>query len=446
MRTFLIVWLGQVVSVLGSQMTGFALGIYVFQQTGSVTRFSFIILAANLPGIVVGPFAGSLVDRLPRRLVMIGADTLAGLATLVAALLFFSGSLTIGAIYAIAVLGSLANTFQEPAYTASVPLLVPKEHLGRANGLIQLGPAIGLLGAPVAAGFLIVAAGLGTILVIDVVTFLVALGTLIAVRIPDPEPSDEEVRPSLWADVKEGFFFLWRRTGLFLIMMSALILNFLFGFFNVLIIPLFLTFTTAEAAGIVFTIGGLGMVLGSIVMSAWGGPKRRIRGAVMLMATAGIGFMVMGWRNSVVLVAVGTFGLMSTSALVNGTFQTFWQVKIPLAMQGRVFAMRRMLATLATPAAYLLAGPLADQVFEPAMADGGSLADGWVGSLLGTGPGRGIGLMFVLIGIGAIATVLLMYTHPRVRHVETELPDVVVDDESSSRPADPAVVPDQSGA
>ncbi|MDH3307445.1 MAG: MFS transporter [Acidimicrobiia bacterium] len=424
-RIFLTVWIGQLVSVFGSTLTGFALGIYVFQQTGSVTKFSYIILAANVPGIVLAPFAGSLVDRWSRRLVMLGADTMAGLATMAAAALFFTDALTIGAIYIVSIVGSLANAFQEPAYTASVPLLVSKDQLGRANGLIQLGPAVGALAAPIAAGFILVAFGLGWVLVVDLVTFVVAVTTVAIVRIPDPERSDEDRRVSLLADIRAGFAFLWHRTGLFILMLSALVLNFLFGFFQVLIIPLFLTFSTADKAGVVYSVAGVGMIVGSVVLSVWGGPRKRIRGVIVFMVLAGLGFVTMGLRNSVLLIGAGSFVVLVAISIVNGTFQAFWQIKVPPELQGRVFSTRRMLATLATPASYLLAGPVADNIFEPAMAPGGALADTWIGDVLGVGPGRGIGLIFVLVGLGAIVTVLSMYAHPRVRHVEVELPDAL---------------------
>ncbi|MDH5373975.1 MAG: MFS transporter, partial [Acidimicrobiia bacterium] len=186
--TFLIVWIGQLISVLGSTLTGFAMGIWVYIETGSVTTFALIIVAANVPGILIAPLAGSIIDRHDRRLVMLVADVAAGISTGAAAILFISDSLHIWHLYPIVAIGAIANSFQEPAYAASVPLLVPKRHLGRANGLVQVGPSLGIVVAPIAAGALIATVGLGVVLMIDIVTFVFAVTTLVFVRIPRPPP------------------------------------------------------------------------------------------------------------------------------------------------------------------------------------------------------------------------------------------------------------------
>jgi len=427
-RTFLIVWAGQLVSVTGSTLTGFGLAIWVYLETSSVTLMAVLTLAATVPGMAITPFSGPLVDRMDRRTVMLMADVSAGLATMAAAALYFTGALEVWHIYPIAAIGSMANAFQEPAYLASVPLMVPSEHLGRANGMIQLGPAIGTITAPALAGVLVLTAGIGAVLLIDMITFAVAVATLATVRIPRPvasSPESDRDEPLLRGFAK-AWTYLRERPGLFGFLLMAALLNFILGFANVLFLPLLLSFSNEAAAGGIMSIAGVGMLVGSVVMSAWGGPKRRVPGMLGFVAVSGLAVLTTGVRASVPLIAGSAFLLMAAIAIVNGTSQALWQTKVAPDMQGRVFSVRRLLTQFAAPVSYLLAGPLADNVFEPALADGGALA-GSVGSLIGTGPGRGIGLMFIVMGIGTVLVAAATFWQPHIRGLESELPDMIGD-------------------
>lgn len=424
-RTFLIVWIGQLVSVTGSTLTGFGLAIWVYVETDSVTLLAVLTLAASVPGMAITPFAGPLVDRMDRRIVMLLADSSAGLATMAAAALYFTGNLEVWHIYPIAAVGSMANAFQEPAYLASVPLLVPKEHIGRANGMIQLGPAIGTITAPALAGVLVLTAGIGAVLLVDMATFIVAVGTLSLVRIPRPARTfDEDEGEPLLRGFGRGWSYIRERPGLFGFLLMAASLNFILGFANVLFLPLLLSFSNEAAAGGIMSIAGLGMLVGSVVMSVWGGPKRRVPGMLGFMAISGVAVSITGVRASVLWIAGSAFTLMATVAIVNGTSQALWHTKVAPDMQGRVFSVRRLLAQFAAPVSYLLAGPLADNVFEPALSEGGALA-GSVGEIIGTGPGRGIGFLFVLMGIGTVLVALAAYGRLHIRNLEYELPDMI---------------------
>jgi MFS family permease len=423
MKTFFVVWIGQLVSVVGSSLTGFGLAIWMYLETDSVTLLAFIMLASTLPGILMGPFAGALVDRWDRRRVMLAGDLTAGAATLFVVFLLLTDQLELWHIYLMATIVSVANSFQEPAYTASVPLLVPKRHLGRANGLVQMGSALGTLIAPAVAGVLVATVGLWGVLLADVATFVVAITTLAMVRIPRPEHAPGAAE-ALWGQVVEGWRWLRARTGLFGFMLVAAGINFLLGFMNVLLVPLYLSFTNEVVFGTAMSFIGLGMLVGSVIMGAWGGPRRRMRGMIAGIAAGGVLVASMGLDDSVVLVTGAGFVLMVTVAIVNGTSQALWQTKVPPELQGRTFSVRRMLAQFAIPVSYLSAGPLADNVFEPLLAAGGGLA-GTVGSVIGTGPGRGIGFMFVVMGLGTVLLAAVAYLNPSIRNVEDELPDMV---------------------
>lgn len=425
MPAFIVTWLGQVFSLVGSGLTSFALGVWVFKRTGSPTLFAFIGLFAVLPKVIFSPIAGALVDRWDRRIVMILADAGAGLSTLFVTLLLFSGCLELWHIYLSAAASSLCGAFQWPAYTAAVTQLVPQKHLGRANGMIQFGRAAAEIFAPLLAGVLLLTIQLKGVILIDVATFIFALLTLLLVRFPllKTQPAADNLA-SFKHDLTFGWRYILTRKGLLNLLFFEMTVNFIWGMVGALIVPMILSFTTSDKLGAIITIAGTGMLTGSLLMTAWGGPKRRINGVIFFELLSGVCFMLMGLRPEFWLVAVGAFGAHTTIAIIFGSNQALWQTKVELNSQGRVFAAQQMFASAASPLAYLLAGPLAEQIFEPMMASGGALSYK-LNPLLDSGAGRGIGLMFILMGLVKIAVSVLGYLNPRVRLVEDELPDAL---------------------
>ena len=424
LRTFFTVWAGQLVSVTGSTMSAFAVQFWIYSETGSVTNLAMVSLAFSLPSVLVSPFAGALVDRWDRRRVMFASDTVAAVATLALAVLYATDSLELWHVFlAVAVIG-LSNAFQEPAWLASIPLLVPKAHLGRANGLVQLNQGVSLVLAPALAGAVLVTAGLQAVLFIDVATFFVAMIALLIVRFPRPEGHATANTSSLRAEAAVGWRFVRERPGLFGLLWIYAGVNFSLAFANVLLIPLVVAFASEGAAGGVFSAAGIGLITGSVAVSAWGGPKRRVRGTMAAIVAGGAFVMLCGLRPSVLLVAVCSVGLMAIVPVANTSSQVLWQLKVPPAMQGRVFSIRRMISQGISPIAILASGPLADRVFEPLLAEGGALA-GNIGSVIGVGPGRGVGFMFIVTGLMTVLLAAIGYLTPRIRNLETELPDYV---------------------
>lgn len=445
MRTFFVIWFGQLISTIGSGLTGFALGVWVYQQTGSTTLFALNMLAYTLPNLLVAPFAGALVDRWDRRKVMMLSDSGAGLSTLTLLILLVTGRLAVWHIYLITACNAAFSTFQWPAYSAVTTLLVPKSQLGRAGGMVQIGEAISQLISPAVAGAMFMRTGLQGIALVDFATYAFALLTLLAVRLPKPITTQEGLagRGSLIEEALYGWKYIRARAGLLGLLVIFALSNFLASLVNPLITPMFLDMTTPAVLGYLASILGLGMLVGTVVMSAWGGPKRRIHGVLGFSMLSGLLIALFGLRPSIPFMAVVGFALMFTMPIINGSSQALWQSKVAVDVQGRVFAVRRMMAMSAIPLAYLSAGPLADQVFKPLLIEGGPLANS-VGRILGVGPSRGIGLMFVLIGILNILVVGSGYLHPRVRNVEDELPDAVIEKgsqaealEKTSRTAQP---------
>jgi MFS family permease len=426
MRIFLIIWIGQLISLVGSGLTSFALAVWIFEQTGEATPFALTMLFAALPRILISPLAGVLVDRYDRRWLMILADTGDALVTLAVVFILQFGSLQVWHIYMIALMSSVFAAFQEPAYTASITMLVPKKDLARANGMVQMGQAFEMLVAPISAGVLFVTVGLSGIILIDFATYLFAIGALLFVRIPQPETSGEGELSlsSVWQDARFGWSFLRARVGLLGLLLYFALVNFLLNFAAVVHGPMVLSFADPSVLGIIQTTLGAGMLVGSLLMSVWGGPKRRIHAVFGFVALAAIGLAFAGVRPSPFVIGAGLFLLTFSTPLASGPSQAIFQTKVEPAIQGRVFATRSMIARMTLPIAFISAGPLADHIFEPLMVEGGSLARSFVGDWIGTGPGRGMGMMFVLSGFILFAATGLVYLHPRIRNVEDELPDV----------------------
>lgn len=428
MRTFLLIWLGQLFSILGSGLSSFALGVWIYQQTGQATPFALTILFGNLPRILMMPLAGSLADRWNRRIIMILADTGAALGTVALAFLIFLGNLQVWHIYIIVFFSSIFSAFQEPAYMASITMLVPKKDFARANGMIQTGQAISSVLTPLLAGILFVMIGLKGLILIDLATFFIAVTPLLIVRIPQPVLSDagDGKKKNAFKDFAMGWNFIRARSGLMGLLMYYAMVNFLLNFATVLIYPLILSTQSAAVLGTIQTVMGAGMLAGGVLMSVWGGPKtRRIPKVIGYIALAVSGLIVAGWGTHPFFPGAGFFIMLLFIPIASGTSMAVWQSKVPSELQGRVLSARSVISQSMMPLAFLIAGPLADSIFEPLMAKGGALANTFLGSLLGTGPGRGIGLMFVLAGLVAVAVSGLAYMNKSLREIETELPDMI---------------------
>ncbi|NRQ30981.1 MFS transporter [Nonomuraea sp. NN258] len=423
-RTFTVIWSSQLLSIITSSVTGFVLGVWVFQRTGSATQFVTITLCAILPEVLFAPLAGSLADRWDRRKLMMGADLGAALTTGALALLLVTGEPQVWHIYLITAVGAVFGTAQMAAYHSMMPLLVPKEQLGRANGMMQVADAV-RIAAPLLAGTLLVGVGMTGVVVIDLVAFLVSRVVLHLVPLPSAVTRPGEGRPAEpWLrDLAFGIRYLRARQGLLWLVGLLAAYNLFFGMAGVLVQPLILSFGSAAVLGALMAAGGAGVFVGGLVLSAWGGPKQRVRGLLGFMAAGGALLAAHSLSPSAALIAVVAPAFLFTLPFVQGTGITILQLKTPPDELGRVLSTVRMVTQAATVLTYLAAGPLADQVFEPMLAPGGLLA-GSVGELIGTGPGRGIALIFIIAGAGLLVLAPLAYLQPRLRRVETELPDI----------------------
>lgn len=430
-QTFIIIWLSQLVSMIGSGLIGFALAVWIFDQTGQATPFALTALFSSLPRVLLSPLAGALTDRWNRKKIILIADSLSGLVTLATAYLLFTGQMEIWMVYVITASSSIFGVFQHPAYTASVVMLVPKEQLTRANSMIQLGEAIESLVTPLLAGVLFGLIDMRGIIIIDLFTYFIAIITLIVVSIPQPErtAAKSTEKSSLWEDIVFGWTYLVERQGLLGLLVYFALVNFLLNVSAILIGPMILSFGSPSNMGLAQSIMGAGFLAGGLIMSIWGGPKeKRIRLVILAIALASMGFIVAGLKPSMLLIGIGLFILTFFIPFGSGPNSALFASKVPPDVQGRVFATRSMISQSMMPPAFILSGILADNVFNPLLVEGGGLANTSIGEFLGVGPGRGVGLMMICNGIFLLIVSGLAYANPHIRNIETEIPDAVPDD------------------
>lgn len=429
MLGFSIVWGGQILSVLASNMSWFALTIWAFEKTGSATILGGLFTAFILPFLIVSPFAGALVDRHNRKMMMMVSDLGAVLATTTILILNATDSLEVWHLGVASVIYGLTGSFQWPAYSAAITTMLPKEQYSRANGMMTLidsGPAVF---SPMVAGALLPIIGLVGILVIDVVTFFLAIGALLVVHIPQPELTEEGQagKGSLFQEAVYGFKYIFQRKGLLGLLTAIMLLNLVNGFSGgTLFTPMILTRTGGDTAtlGIVQSAFAIGGVLGGLAVTAWGGIKKeRVRGMLIGWSIFGLfGMILFGWGRSLSMwIPMAVLGSM-VFPFTQSASNSIWQSKVAPDLQGRVFSARRLIAWVPDLIMPLVAGAMADFVTEPAMTSETGLAS-LFGGLVGTEPGSGMSLQYIISGVLYISICLIAWFNPTIRNVEKDLPD-----------------------
>ena len=427
MVAFTTVWLGQAISLLGTSMSGFGLTIWAYEVTGQATALALVGFFFIAPMVAFSPIAGAIVDRSNRKLMMMISDLAAGVTTIAVLALYGTGQLQIWHLYITSFITGTFQTFQWPAYSAAITLMLPKEQYGRANGMIELAGASSNIFAPLLAGALLGVIGLTGILAIDIVTFVVAVGALLLVHVPQPARTEvgKQAQGSIWKESAYGFRHIFARPSLLGLQIVFMLGNFFSTLGYTVMAPMILARTGNDAVvfGATQTAGAIGGVVGGLAMSAWGGTKRRVHGVLSGWGVSSLlGQTLMGLGRALPVWATAGFFGAFFSPIINGSNQAIWMAKVEPDVQGRVFATRRLIAWLVSPIATLAAGPLADYVFEPAMREGGGLT-GTFGWLVGTGPGAGMSLMILLSGLAAALVGFGAYGVRAVRDAESILPD-----------------------
>jgi DHA3 family macrolide efflux protein-like MFS transporter len=432
MTGFSIVWIGQIVSVLASSMTGFGMALWIYKQTESATAMGLMQVAFITPFLLLSPIAGVMVDRYNRKLMMMVSDLAAVLSTTVILVLYTTGNLEFWHLYIASIINGLGNTFQWPAYSAAISTMVPKEQYGRANGmmsLVEAGP--GVL-APMIAGALLALTIQGPfdsfalIMLIDLITFFLAIGALLIVYVPQPEKTVEgqKVQGNIWQEAWYGFQYIFHRPSLLGMQMVFFFGNLFTGMGFTVFAPMILARTDQNSLifGSVQTAGAVGGIAGGVLMSAWGGFKKRTHGVLAGWILFGLFFAMFGASSGLAMWIPFIVLANLTGPMINTSNQALWQSKVAPDVQGRVFSARRLIAWFTQPIAPIIAGTLADFVMEPAMKTDTGLATIF-GPVFGTSPGAGMGLLIGFAGLAAAAVGLTGYFIPAIRNADDLLPD-----------------------
>lgn len=410
---FFIVWSGQLLSGLGTGMTGFALGVHLFRETGSAAGFAMVILALFLPSILLKPFGGVLADRLDRRSLIAFGDIGSAAAVLFILLMLRQGDWHPWQIYIAVAVSSACTAVQNPAYKASVTDLVPETQFGKAGGLVQLAGSVQHLIAPVAAGAIYTVAGVQAVLLVDITTFVAAVAAVLAIggHVPPRRPA----APSrLLPELKAGAsVVLANRRVLHTVLVISLV-TFFVGILQTLFGPMMLSITDAKTLGFVQSVSASGMLVSSVAIGLRGLPKWEALLLPVSLSAAGLFLTFMGVSGTVPWITITFFLFFVTLPVINTAAELQIRTAVPNEFQGRAWGLIGFLSQLGYVAAYVGAGLLADKLFNPALMPKGALA-GSVGSIVGVGPGRGIALMIALSGLGLVLTGGLTFLAERRR-------------------------------
>ena len=426
MPRFLAVAAGQLASMAGTAMTEFAVPLWVFLSSASLLQLGLLSSLGLIPGLLAAPLAGAVADRFSRRRVMITADAAAMLIQGLMLALLLGGHLTHAALYPLMTLMSVALTFQRIAWGSAIPQLAPKSYLGHANGLVQAGAGVIQFAVPLLATLVLAAVGLHGILLIDVGSYAVAIAVTAALRFP--ARLGWRRRESVGAEIRAGFRLAMSTPGFRAMLLFFALTNLLLGPLFIFFQPLVLGFAGLGDVARVSLAGGAGIAVGGILMAVWGGPKqRRMRGVMLSFLVLAGCCAVTGLRPSVPLVATGVFGMFAALTVMNTIYATIIQVKVPARFHGRVFAVNTVFAWCTMPVGFLLLGPGAATAFQRVIEPGGALSS-TAGAVLGTGAGRGLGLVYVLFGLVLALAAACARGLPALARFDDETPDAQPDD------------------
>ncbi len=429
MKSFLTIWTGNLVSLFGSGMVRFAITIWLWQQTGKATSLAIVGLCYLLSYLLAAPLAGCVADRVNRKAMMIAAYVLGAFATLGGYLLVASASLTVSLLYAWICIGAVLDSFYNLAYLPATTLIVPKASYVKASGLQSFERSMTEALAPLSAGVLLPMIGFKGILVIDLLTFIVAIVAHAIIAVPATLHREYASAGARKNPLVEGVRYFWQRKGLLGVLLVGGGFSLIMGFVSSIFPAMILAKTSGSnmALATVQAAPGIGGIVGGILVGLWGGPKPRILsflGGGALYFILNIGLTAIGHTSAVWVIAGFAGGVLYP--VVMSSSLAIWQSKIESHFQGRIFALRSIVYVAPLLVGYFCSGFLADQVFEPAMANS-ALLSGAFGWIVGTGPGAGMALIFLLATVLGTAMHLAAWLIPAIRYVETDLPDHTYD-------------------
>jgi len=415
-KGFAFMSIGQFISMVGSAMTQFGLAIWIWKVSGNATPFSIISTLFFIPNLIFSPFAGALIDRWPLKRSLILPDLAAGIVTILTLILYLLNRLNLPFLYIASFVSGMFNAFQWPAYSVTISVMLKKEDYGRANGLFSMVENGPIIIAPILAGILMPIINLSGVMIIDIITFLFAIGAVLWVFIPKIERKISEVKTNLFKDAYFGFKYIFEKKPLLALLTVFLFVNFFGGFVNTLIAPLILSKTnnSSIALGVVQTSFGIGGLVGGLVMTVWGGTKKKVYSLIGGILLSSIGMIFFGLTKTVIYLSIFGFFIMFLNVITNSSSQAIWQSKVPPHLQGRVFSARRVIAQLVGTIPMISSGPIVDKFLYKFFIDSNKFFN-----YFGTGKGGALSFLAVFSGILTVIVAIVAFVNKLVINVES---------------------------
>ncbi len=414
---FLLIWFGQFISMIGSGLTIFALGVYVYQQTHLVSSYTFILLCVFIPPFILKPFGGILADRYDRRLMMLIGDLGATLGLLFIFFMMSRGDIQLWQIYLGIAISSSFSAFQEPAYKALITDFIPKDQYAKASGLVQLAGSAQYLISPFLAGILLTIIDIKFIFMIDISTFLIASVVIIWIRKTLGKTKIKQSKQNFIDDFKEGIQEFSKNKGVVHLVVTTMIVLFFVGLLQSLFIPMLLSLTSTKTAGITQSICASGMLIGSLFIGLFGSKSKHVKILSISLFLAGLFFANLGLSTSIIFITMAGFMFFAVLPFVNTSIEVLIRKNIDNKKQGRVWSIISTITYLGSIVAFVVAGFLADKIFNPLLESNGILTQS-VGLIIGTGEGRGIGLMFIVSGVIISFISLLIFRNKFIKNLD----------------------------
>lgn len=417
MKKFMTIWSGELISNIGSGMTAFALSVYVYQLTGSVTWVSIITLLAYLPTILLNPIGGILADRFDRRLMMICGDLFSALGLVYILLSIQTGQIGIAPIVIGVTINSVFVSLIDPSYRATVTDLLTEEEYAKASGLVQIACNARYLISPAIAGVILGFSDIRTILIIDILTIFVTVLTTATVRKNIQKVKSRHDKLNFINEFKEGMQYIIKDKGVLDLVILMAFMCFFIGCVQTLIIPMVLPLGSIKIVGFMESISAIGMVIGSVVISILGIKKHYSKILVVALISCGCFVALTGTSTNIIFIVIACILFFTSLPFVNTCADVLVRVSIPNEVQGRVWGLISLLTQIGSVIAYATSGILADIIFQPMMKENGIFSDS-VGKVIGTGEGRGIGLMLIIVGVVMVVVALVLGSRKSIREIE----------------------------
>lgn len=413
---FLFLWSGQMISAIGSGLTSFGLGIYILQQTGQASAMALVTLLAFMPSLLLSPVAGVLADRYDRRLLMVLGDSLSATGLIYILICMLNGEALLWQVCLGVTVSSVFSSLLDPAYKATVTDLLTQEQYTKASGFVQIAGSAKYLISPVLAGLLLAVSDVKLLLIIDICTFAVTVPATLAVRSGLASKKAEQAQAFI-REFKEGWRAVSGKRGVLVLVIMTSVMTFFIGFIETLCMPMILAFSNSAVLGTLETVMASGMLVSSAIIGMLPMKKNFVRMLSVSLFCSGLSIAAFGLRENIVLIGLSGFVFFAMLPFTNTALDYLVRTNIDNSVQGRAWSLIGLLSQLGFIAAYMLAGVLADYVFTPLLVTGGVLADS-VGRIIGTGSGRGMGLLIIIAGLLLSVASLIIYHLKSIRSLE----------------------------